>query len=80
MSAAGIHGNLGLDKLVKPKTPKLIRTITSMESLAKMLKPVKTEALQAQQALLRLISQSNILVGHSLNDDLMVLEIKHSTM
>ncbi|KAM3622714.1 uncharacterized protein V6R79_002254 [Siganus canaliculatus] len=66
-----------LDQLVKPQTP-IIDYLTRFSGVtAAMLQPIRTSLRDVQMKLRTLLPSNAVLVGHSLNNDLMVLKMIH---
>ena len=67
-----------LDELVKPYAPVWDYLEQYSGINAKMLNPVQTRLEQIQLALLQIIKQTDLLIGHSLENDFKVLRLIHS--
>lgn len=70
-------GKLLLDELVKPDVP-IIDYVTQYSGITEeMLKDVTTTQEEAQQMVMKLLDENTILLGHSLDNDLSSLRIRH---
>jgi RNA exonuclease 1 len=70
-------GNEILDELVKPETP-IMDYLTQYSGITQeMLEPIKTTLADIQKRLLDIITPTTILIGHSLNADLIALKLTH---
>ena len=77
LSVINWHGETLLDELVKPENP-IKDYLTQYSGITKeMLDPVTTTLHDVQQKLLKLITPTTIIVGHSLNSDLNALKMTH---
>ncbi|KAM9769536.1 RNA exonuclease 5 isoform 1-T2 [Menidia menidia] len=77
VSVVDSGGNCVLDDLVKPKN-RVLNYLTEFSGItAAMLKPVKTTLQDVQAKLKTLLPGDAVLVGHSLNNDLMALKLIH---
>jgi RNA exonuclease 1 len=77
LSVINWHGETLLDELVKPENP-IKDYLTQYSGITKeMLDPVTTTLHDMQQKLLKLITPTTIIVGHSLNSDLNALKMTH---
>ncbi|XP_020498848.1 RNA exonuclease 5 [Labrus bergylta] len=70
-------GNCVLDELVKPQR-QILNYLTKFSGItAAMLRPIKTTLRDVQAKLRTLLPSDAVLVGHSLNNDLMALKLIH---
>ena len=77
ISLVGWDGSTVMDELVKPELP-IIDYLTPFSGMtAEKLDPVTTNLAQIQRHLLTLLTPRTILVGHSLNADLLALRLTH---
>ncbi|KAI9845125.1 MAG: hypothetical protein M1838_001870 [Thelocarpon superellum] len=77
VSLVGWDGEVVLDELVKPPTP-ITDYLTPYSGITKaLLDPVQTTLSDVQAMLLDILRPTTILVGHSLNADLIALEMTH---
>ncbi|QLG72961.1 hypothetical protein HG535_0E00450 [Zygotorulaspora mrakii] len=77
VSIVDFDSNVVYDKLVKPDQP-IIDYLTQYSGITEeKLINVSTSLNDVQNDILKLISEDDILIGHSLNSDLNVLKIRH---
>lgn len=77
VSLVDSDGNCVLDELVKPQN-RILNYLTRFSGItAAMLRPVKTTLRDVQVKLRTLLPSDAVLVGHSLNNDLMALKLIH---
>ncbi|VVT58344.1 uncharacterized protein SAPINGB_P006159 [Magnusiomyces paraingens] len=77
VTIVGGDGDVVLDELVKPFNQ--ISNYLSQYSgiTAKMLDPINTRLSEVQERILSLISSDDIIIGHSLENDLIALKMRH---
>ena len=77
ISVVDYNGIILLDTLVKPYSPVVNYKEAFSGVNATLLDPVDIRIEQVQVALLRLVSSSTVLIGHSLENDLYALKLSH---
>ncbi|XP_051801738.1 RNA exonuclease 5 isoform X2 [Acanthochromis polyacanthus] len=77
VSVVDSDGNCVLDHLVKPKN-RILNYLTRFSGVtAAMLRPITTTLRDVQEKLRKLLPGDAVLVGHSINNDLMALKLIH---
>lgn len=76
MSVVDGEGNLVYNTLVKPGNPVVDYATAYSGITEELLAPVTTTLLDVQRRLAEIIDYDTVLVGHSLNCDLVVLKVR----